>query len=161
MLYVDARFSLPDNLLLYGDKMSMATSLEARVPFLDLQLMAFAEAIPCNMKVRGLTQKHILKKALGRWVPKEVVQARKISFNTPVDEWFRGELSSTIRERLLAPDSLCAGLLDVPTLARLLEEHRTGRQNHTRILFSLLTMEVWNEQFITTSDDAFRSAVLS
>ena len=161
MLYVDARFSLPDNLLLYGDKMSMATSLEARVPFLDLPLMAFAEAIPGNMKVRGLTQKHILKKALGRWVPKEVVRARKIGFNTPVDEWFRGELSSTIRDRLLAPDSLCISLLNAPTLARLLEEHRTGRQNHQRLIFSLLTLEVWNEQFITPSDAAFRRAVLS
>lgn len=161
MLYVDARFSLPDNLLLYGDKMSMATSLEARVPFLDLPLMAFAEAIPDNMKIRGLTQKYILKKALGRWVPKEVVRARKIGFNTPVDEWFRGELSSTIRDRLLAPDSLCVSLLNASALARVLEEHRTGRQNHQRLLFSLLTLEVWKDQFITPSDAAFRKAVLS
>lgn len=161
MLYVDARFSLPDNLLLYGDKMSMATSLEARVPFLDLPLMELAEAIPGRMKIHGLTQKHVLKKALGRWVPKEVVRARKIGLNTPVDQWFRGELSSTIRDRLLAPDSLCADLLDAHTLARLLEEHRTARQNHQRTLFSLLTLEVWNEKFITPSDDAFRKAVLS
>jgi asparagine synthase (glutamine-hydrolysing) len=161
MLYVDARFSLPDNLLLYGDKMSMATSLEARVPFLDLPLMEFAEAIPGKMKIRGLTQKYILKKALGRWVPKEVVRARKIGFNTPVDEWFRGQLSSTIRDRLLAPDSLCASLFDAPALARLLEEHRTGRHNHQRLLFSLLTLEVWNEQFVAPSDAAFRKAVLS
>jgi asparagine synthase (glutamine-hydrolysing) len=161
MLYVDARFSLPDNLLLYGDKMSMATSLEARVPFLDLPLMEFAEAIPGKMKIRGLTQKYILKKALGRWVPKEVVPARKIGFNTPVDQWFRGQLSSTIRDRLLAPDSLCTSLLHAPALARLLEEHRTGRHNHQRLLFSLLTLEVWNEQFIAPSDAAFRKAVLS
>jgi len=161
MLYVDARFSLPDNLLLYGDKMSMATSLEARVPFLDLPLMEFAEAIPSRMKIRRSTQKHILKKALGRWVPKEVVRARKIGFNTPVDEWFRGELSSTIRDRLLAPDSLCVSLLNASALARLLEEHRTGRHNHQRLLFSLLTLEVWNEQFMTPSDAAFRKVVLS
>jgi asparagine synthase (glutamine-hydrolysing) len=161
MLYVDARFSLPDNLLLYGDKMSMATSLEARVPFLDMPLMEFAEAIPGKMKIRGLTQKYILKKALGRWVPKEVVRARKIGFNTPVDQWFRGQLSSTIRDRLLAPDSLCASLLNASAVARLLEEHRTGRHNHQRLLFSLLTLEAWNGQFITPSDAAFRQAVLS
>jgi asparagine synthase (glutamine-hydrolysing) len=94
-------------------------------------------------------------------VPKEVVPARKIGFNTPVDQWFRGQLSSTIRDRLLAPDSLCTSLLHAPALARLLEEHRTGRHNHQRLLFSLLTLEVWNEQFIAPSDAAFRKAVLS
>ncbi len=69
MLYVDARFSLPDNLLLYGDKMSMAVSLEARVPFLDLELMKVAEAIPSRLKIRGLTRKHIFRQAIAPWVP--------------------------------------------------------------------------------------------
>lgn len=138
----------------------MTSEVAARVPFLDLPLMAFAEGVPGKMKVHGLTQKHILKKALGRWVPREVVRARKIGFNTPVDEWFRGDGSSSVRNRLLARDFICESLFNGPAMARLLGEHRTGRQNHERLLFSLLTLDVWNELFITPTDAAFRKAVL-
>src|SRR5262249_48808974 len=90
MLYVDSRFSLPDYLLVYTDKMSMAVSLEARVPYLDLELMRLAESIPATLKVKGRTGKWILRKALERWVPREVMNRRKIAFETPISEWLRG-----------------------------------------------------------------------
>jgi asparagine synthase (glutamine-hydrolysing) len=96
MLYVDARLSLADNLLLYGDKMSMAVSLEARVPFLDLELMALAEAIPTAFKIRGLKQKAILKRAMSEWLPEDVLQRKKVGFSTPVDGWFRGEMRALV-----------------------------------------------------------------
>lgn len=88
MAYVDSRFSLADNLLLYGDKMAMAASLEARVPFLDLDLMLLVEGMPASYKIRGLTQKYLLKKAVTKWLPPEIIYRKKIGFDTPVDQWF-------------------------------------------------------------------------
>ncbi len=148
MLYVDARVPLADNLLLYGDKMSMAASLEARVPFLDLELMEFVERLPPSLKIRGRRQKYILKKAVSRWLPEGVVRRRKIGFATPVDGWFRRELRASTRERLLGPGSACREFFRPETIDAMLEEHRTGREDHKRVLFSLLTFEIWHEQFI-------------
>jgi asparagine synthase (glutamine-hydrolysing) len=148
MLYVDARVYLADNLLLYGDKMSMAVSLEARVPFLDLELMEFVERIPSSFKIRGRRQKYILKKAVSRWLPDSVVGRRKIGFATPVDGWFRRELRASTRDRLLGPGAACREFFRPEAIDTMLEEHRTGREDHKRVLFSLLTFEIWHEQFI-------------
>jgi asparagine synthase (glutamine-hydrolysing) len=148
MLYVDARLSLPDNLLLYGDKLSMAASLEARVPFLDLELMAFVERIPPSFKIRGRTQKHILKRAVARWVPREVITRRKVGFATPIDGWFRGVLGGELEERLLTPGSACRTYFRPETVRQMIADHRSGRHDHKRALFALLTFELWHEQFI-------------
>jgi asparagine synthase (glutamine-hydrolysing) len=152
MLYVDARLSLADNLLLYTDKMSMAVSLEARVPFLDLELMALAESIPSALKIRGLKQKVILKRAMSEWLPEEVLQRKKIGFSTPVDEWFRGEMRTLVEERLLDRASACRVYLRPDVIRRLIRDHESGRHDHKRVLFSLLTFEVWHELFIAPSN---------
>jgi asparagine synthase (glutamine-hydrolysing) len=160
MLYVDARLSLPDNLLLYADKMSMAVSLEARVPFLDLELMALAESIPTAYKIRGLRQKVILKRAMSRWLPDDVLQRKKVGFATPVDEWFRGEMQPLLQERLLDDASACRMYLRADVVERIIRDHQSGRHDHKRILFGLLTLEVWHELFVrppvwpTTAADA-------
>jgi len=148
MMYVDARSSLADNLLLYGDKMSMAVSLEARVPFLDLELMRLAEGIPERLKIKGLTRKYILKEAMRRWLPSEMLAMRKIGFKTPVDEWFRSDLRSVLEERLLAAGSASRSYFDADVVRRVMREHESGRHDHKRLLFSLLTFELWHEQFI-------------
>jgi asparagine synthase (glutamine-hydrolysing) len=151
MLYVDARLPLADNLLIYADKMSMAVSLEARVPFLDLELMKLAESIPARFKIRGRRQKAILKEAIAEWVPRDVVRRKKVGFATPVDEWLRGEMGASLRERLLDRDSACSTYLRADAIDRMTREHETGRHDHKRILFSLLTFEIWHEQFIAPS----------
>jgi asparagine synthase (glutamine-hydrolysing) len=148
MLYIDSRLSLSDNLLLYGDKMSMAVSLEARVPFLDLELMEFVESIPSALKIRGLVQKYILKKAVTQWVPPEVIKRKKVAFATPLDEWFRAELYQELRDRFGASDSACRAFFNIQTVNRILEDHRAQRHDYKRILFSLLTFEIWHEIFI-------------
>jgi asparagine synthase (glutamine-hydrolysing) len=148
MLYVDARTSLADNLLLYGDKMSMAVSLEARVPFLDLDLMELAESIPARLKIRRLTQKRILKKAIDRWVPSDVIARKKVGFSTPVDSWLRGALRPQVAERLLSEGSASRTYFRPETVRRMLDEHASGRHDHKRVLFAILTFEIWHEQFI-------------
>jgi asparagine synthase (glutamine-hydrolysing) len=151
MMYVDARFSLADNLLLLADKLSMAASLEARVPFLDLELMAVAESIPSSMKIRGRQQKWILKRAMSKWLPQEVLRRKKVGFDTPIDGWFRGEVNSVVKEQLLDDGSACRSYLKPQVVARMIREHESGRHDHKRILFSLLSFELWHQQFIAPS----------
>jgi asparagine synthase (glutamine-hydrolysing) len=148
MLYVDARTSLADNLLMYGDKMSMASSLEVRVPFLDLELMAFAESLSPRLKIRGIAQKYILKQAMTRWVLASELRRPKIGFVTPVDQWFRGELTERLTDTLLSSGSACVTYFRPEVLRQLLDEHRKGRCDHKRVLFSLLTFETWHQQFL-------------
>jgi asparagine synthase (glutamine-hydrolysing) len=128
--------------------MSMAVSLEARVPFLDLALMELAESVPGRLKIRGRNQKRILKKAIARWVPQHVIGRRKVGFATPVDAWLRGVMRSQVEERLLSEGSGCRTYFRPDAVRRLLDEHASGRHDHKRILFSLLTFEIWHEQFI-------------
>jgi asparagine synthase (glutamine-hydrolysing) len=148
MLYIDARFSLSDNLLLYGDKMSMAVSLEARVPFLDIELMELVESIPASLKIKGFVQKHILKRAVSRWTPQEVIQRKKIGFAVPFGAWAQGDLYQDMRDRFEAAGSGCRTYFDLGTINRIMDDHRTERHDYKRILFSLLTFEIWHDIFI-------------
>jgi asparagine synthase (glutamine-hydrolysing) len=149
MLYVDARTALADNLLLFGDKLAMAESLEARMPFLDHELMALAERIPARLKIRGRTRKWILRRALRRWVPPEVLRRPKIGFVTPVDGWFRNGLRVGVEERLLDRGSACRVWFRPAAVQRVLEEHTAGRHDHKRLLFALLAFEVWHNELVT------------
>jgi asparagine synthase (glutamine-hydrolysing) len=159
MLYSDARLSLADNLLLYGDKMAMAVSLEARVPLLDLDLMRFVESIPSSLKIRGGTRKYVLKQAVRRWIPDEVVNRKKIPFTPPIDQWFRSELTAHVRDVLLASDSACHAFFEPAVVADMIDDHVTGRHDHKRALLSLLVFELWHDQFIRPSGTRFGQAL--
>ncbi len=160
MLYVDARLSLADNLLLYGDKLSMAVSLEARVPLLDLELMRFVESIPPRLKIRGLhAQVHPAKRSCAKWVPEEVLKRKKIPFQSPIDRWFRTDLTAHLEEVMLAGDSACTMYFRPETVAGMVRDHVSGRHDHKRALLSLLVFELWYDQFIKPSAAAFQAAV--
>lgn len=148
MAYVDARLSLSDNLLIYGDKMSMAASVEARVPFLDLDYMQAAEALPASLRIHGRTHKYIHKRAVTKWLPERIIRRRKRGFDTPVDRWFRSELSGYVRSTLLSRDAACRKYFRPEAIEALLTQHINGQQDHERRLFSLLTFELWHRQFI-------------
>mgnify|MGYP005850017515 CR=1 FL=1 len=148
LLYTDSRLSLPDNLLLYGDKMAMAVSLEARVPFLDIELMRLVESIPDNFKVKGLTQKYLLKKAVRKWIPDEIIKKKKIGFATPIDNWFQSELKKEIEERLLSPGSATRKYLNADKIKKMINDHAEKKEDYKRPLLSFLTFEIWYERFI-------------
>lgn len=148
LLYSDSRLSLPDNLLLYGDKMAMAVSLEARVPFLDLELMRFVESIPSKFKINGLTQKYLLKKAVRKWIPEEVIKKKKIGFATPIDNWFQNELKGEVEEKLLSEGSAIRKYLNASVIKKMIEDHAAKREDYKRPLLSFLTFEIWHEMFI-------------
>jgi asparagine synthase (glutamine-hydrolysing) len=137
--------------LLYADKISMAVSLEARVPFLDLELMQFVESLPPYAKIRGYKQKAILKEAVSCWLPQEVIHRKKIGFTTPVDQWFRRDLQAEVENRLLSRGSACREYFHLDTIQQMLRDHRSGRHDYKRALFALLTFEIWHEQFIKPS----------
>jgi asparagine synthase (glutamine-hydrolysing) len=159
MLYLDARLSLSDNLLLYGDKMAMAVSLEARVPFLDLELMRLVESIPPHLKIHGLTRKYLLKRALAKWVPAGILKRKKIPFRPPIDQWLRTDLSSHVADVLLARDSGCMEYFDEKTVRSMIADHVDGRQDYKRALLSLLVFELWHGQFIRPSSHELQRAL--
>jgi len=160
MLYMDSRLSLADNLLLYGDKMSMAVSLEARVPLLDLDLMRFVESVPPQLKIKGRTRKYILRQAVAKWVPEEVLRRKKIPFQSPIDNWLRTDLTAHVKQMLLGGDSACMQYFQRTTVEQMITDHVSGRQDYQRALLSLIVFELWHDQFIRPSSASLRGEML-
>ena len=148
MLYFDARTTLPDDLLLFNDKMTMAHSLEMRVPFLDRDLVAFVESVPASLKLRGWRRKYLHKRAMEGWLPVETLRRRKRGFATPVDEWFRSGLGPAARSLFASPHSGCRRFFDLDVVLRLVAEHASGREARHLQLFALLSFEIWYQTFI-------------
>ncbi len=149
MQYVDTRANLPDDLLMVGDKTSMANSLEARVPFLDYRIVEFVESLPPHFKLRGLTGKYLHKKALRKWLPDEVVYRKKKGFANPVDSWIRGKMRDYVDELILASDSACSKYFNPSVLQRILEDDRLGTQPYKRHVYLLLSFELWHRTYIS------------
>jgi asparagine synthase (glutamine-hydrolysing) len=150
MLYIDTRASLPDDLLMVGDKMSMANSLESRVPFLDYRLIEFIESLPPEMKLNRLTGKYLHKRALEKWLPKEVVWRKKKGFANPVEEWFRTKMRPFVEDHLLSADSAVAEYFDQGYIRRMLILDREGREQFRRHIYLLLSFELWHRTFLRT-----------
>jgi asparagine synthase (glutamine-hydrolysing) len=147
ILYFDQTSWLPDNLLERGDRMTMAASLEARMPFMDHQLAAFVSGLPDEWRVRGLTTKRILREAMRRVLPAAILERPKIGFRVPVNDWFRGSMRGYLADHLLGNDSRTRDYYRPQALRRYLDEHAIGRQNHEKLLWSLLTLEIWHREF--------------
>jgi len=148
MMYVDLRLWLPDDLLLVGDKMSMAESVEMRVPFLDRQLVDFVESLPSSYKLRCGQRKAVEKAALGPLLPRKIVHRKERGFLTPIDRWLRTDMQASARTLLLAPEAHSARLFRRGAIERLLQRHRAGDFDHTRQLFCLLSFELWARRFL-------------
>ena len=148
LVFVDTRLSLPDNLLLFGDKMTMANSLEMRVPFLDLELIEFLESLPASLKLRGRTGKYIHKLALREWLPEEIIARPKRGFDTPMDEWLQGELAQTAQRLILESDSACRRYFHVEYIVEMIARHISRRENFQRHIFTLLSFEIWHRVFM-------------
>jgi asparagine synthase (glutamine-hydrolysing) len=148
MVYIDTRANLPDDLLMVGDKTSMANSIEARVPYLDYRLVEFIESLPPQHKLRHFEGKYLHKRALERWVPKEVVYRKKKGFANPVDLWLRSGMRKYTHELLLSGDSWVGRYFDGQFIARMLADHESGRRWNLRHIYLLLSFELWCRTFI-------------
>jgi asparagine synthase (glutamine-hydrolysing) len=148
LLHVDTRFYLPNDMLVKVDRMSMAVSLEARVPFLDHTLVELAARIPEEIKFRGREKKALLKRALRGIVPDMILDGPKKGFNVPVPVWLRTDLLPLARESLGADRQRRLGYFRPDVVGRLLDEHAEGRRDHSFQLWGLLTFTLWHELFL-------------
>lgn len=147
ILYIDARMLLPDDLLLFGDKMTMANSLEMRVPFLDLDLVGFLETLPSNMKLRGRTHKYIHKRAVTKWLPEKIIHRKKRAFATPMDKWLQNDLGVSAKKMLKDGNLACAQYFNVDYIGHMIDRHINKRENYQKQLFALLSFEAWHKTF--------------
>jgi asparagine synthase (glutamine-hydrolysing) len=149
---VDAQTQLPDDLLMLTDKMSMAVSLECRVPLLDHHLVELAARIPAAVKMRGGRLKHVLKESLGELLPRDILNRKKRGFGTPMGAWLKSELAPVL-ERLLAPDVVRRrGLFRPAVVDQLVADHQARRVDGTDGLLALMNLEIWSRIFLDRRD---------
>jgi asparagine synthase (glutamine-hydrolysing) len=151
MTYLELKLRLPELLLMRVDKITMATSVEARVPFLDHHLVEYAMGLPRSLKVEGKSGKHILKRALEEILPKDLLYSRKRGFGAPVREWFRDGLGSWFDSHLMNSTMRRRNFFDYDFIARLLDEHRRRAQDWGFHLWALLNLSLWYERWIERS----------
>lgn len=144
----DAGTQLTDDLLLLSDKMSMAHSLESRVPLLDERLVDLAATVPPELRVNGRHTRYLLKRALRGVIPDVTLDRRKRGFGPPMGGWLKRELEPVLG-RLLSPAAVARrGLLRPSVVTRLIDDHRSNRADHTDQLFALITLELWSRLFL-------------
>lgn len=148
MLYIDTRSNLPDDLLMVGDKTSMANSLEARVPFLDYRLIEFIETLPSHLKLKGFEGKYLHKKSLEKWLPKSDIYKKKKGFSNPVDKWLRGKMRKYIVECLFSNNSAVNKYFNKRYIEELVRLHENKKEDYMRQIYLLISFELWHKKFI-------------
>jgi asparagine synthase (glutamine-hydrolysing) len=146
VLYLDLKGYLAEGVLQKVDRASMACSLEVRVPLLDRRVVEVAALLPPHMKLRRLRTKHILKETMRGRVPAAILDRPKKGFGVPLARWFRGELEPLLRDACDAASLRRAGLFRPETVRRLLDEHRDGRHDHRKKLYTLLVLLLWSRR---------------
>jgi asparagine synthase (glutamine-hydrolysing) len=158
MLYADQKTYLVE-LLMKQDQMSMACSIESRVPFLDHHFVEFAARVPDRLKIHGNTQKYILKKAVEDLIPSDILHRKKMGFPTPLPTWFRDPKAEPFWEALRAPDGFVSSYLNVDAIRSLIEQHTSGFEDATDRLWRLLNLQIWGDVFITGRDERWREGL--
>src|SRR6266446_3705106 len=151
MTYLELKLRLPELLLMRVDKITMATSVEARVPFLDHYLIEYAMGLPRELKVKGVTGKHILKRALESVLPKDVLYQPKRGFGAPTREWFRGPEGEGLVQQLMNSSIRERNYFDYGFIERLADEHRREQHDWSANLWCLLNLSVWYDRWIEKS----------
>ena len=142
--YIEARSTLPDELLMYADKLSMAHSLELRVPYLDKEIVQFAERLPAQFKVRGRSQKWLHRQVCQSYLPDSFIKRKKRGFaGNVVDDWFRGAMDSKMADTFLNGQSHMYRYLSPKAVQALFKDHSSGRNDNHKVLFSLIVFEEW------------------
>ena len=143
LLYLDSTVYLPDDLLTKVDRMSMAHSLEVRVPLLDHKLVELAARMPFGLKLKGKTTKYILKKSMRDLLPPEILKQRKHGFSVPLQKWFRGELYAEAEKILVKEPTITKKYFRPEAVRNMLEAHRAGRQRYGSQIYALFALETW------------------
>jgi asparagine synthase (glutamine-hydrolysing) len=147
MLYTDIKTYLVE-LLRKQDTMSMAASVESRVPFLDHALVEFAATIPAKYKIDGFAGKSVLKKAVADLLPGSIIHRKKMGFPTPFEQWMGGPQLEVVERMLLGPRALGRNLFNKEAVGRLFAEHRSGMRNNAERFWRLLNLELWHRVLV-------------
>ena len=154
LIYQDLRLRLPELLLMRVDKLTMANAVEARVPFLDHELVELAMSVPASEKIRDGVGKHVLKRAVGGLLDDDLVWRKKQGFGTPVSRWFRGPLGNQLEEQLAHGEINQVGYLNSDTIKEVLDLHRSGRAERSFQLWNVLNLSVWFDYWIAGREPA-------
>lgn len=147
--FIEMRYSLPDELLMYADKLSMAHSLELRVPYIDKEIVEFAEMLPSSYKIKFGRGKWLHKEVCRNYLPAEIINRKKRAFAmNVVDEWFKNSMDGKLNEYISDPHSIMYRYFDYESVQELVKFHRNGRQNYYKILFSITVFEEWLRIFV-------------
>jgi asparagine synthase (glutamine-hydrolysing) len=148
MMRFDAETYLPEDVLTKVDRMSMAHSIESRVPLLDNEVMAFAATLPASMKIKNGRRKHVLKEVAATLLPREILERRKQGFGVPLGTWFRGNLRELFTDTLLSAHSLQRGYFQPAFVRQLVDEHVSSKRDHTLRLWQLVVLEKWHQLYV-------------
>lgn len=146
LLYGDIKTYLHE-LLMKQDQMSMATSIESRVPFLDHKLVEFTCSLPERLKLRGGTTKFILREAMKGVLPEQILSRSKMGFPVPIGAWFRGAYKTVVDEYILSDRAMDRGIFNPEFVRSIVNKHQSGRENHDERLWALVNFEIWQRQF--------------
>jgi asparagine synthase (glutamine-hydrolysing) len=146
-LYFDQTSWLSDNLLERGDRMTMAASIEGRMPFMDTKLAAFVSRHKDSCRIRRGEDKWLLRRAMTPILPRDILHRPKVGFRVPVNLWFRTVLKDYIRDLLLGPGSLTRDYYRRDALAQMLDQHVDGRTNHEKLIWSLMNLELFQRRY--------------
>jgi asparagine synthase (glutamine-hydrolysing) len=145
-LRTDLQMYMVDDILTLTDRLSMWHSLELRVPYLDHRLVELMQTVPTSLKIRGTTQKYLLKKIAERWLPHEMIYHRKQGFEAPMGYWLRGPLLGYFYSVVNESAARRLGCFDFTRIRQLRDEHVDGRRKNSKVLFSLLMFFLWQRQ---------------
>lgn len=157
MLYCDTKSWLVDYLLLRGDKLTMANSLEARVPLLDHKLVEFAAQLPTNLKLRGKTRKYLLKQLGSKLLPDSIIHRKKQGFPIPIERWIRNEARPLVRDMLSEESLQRRGLFNPKVVQSLIQRHESNYADHATEIWGLVSIEMWLRQFVDQSAESCTS----
>jgi asparagine synthase (glutamine-hydrolysing) len=148
MMRFDFETYLPEDILTKVDRMSMAHSIESRVPLLDHEVIEFAASLPSSMKIQGRDRKRVLKKAAASILPAEVFSRPKRGFGVPIGTWFRNPLRDFVVDTLQSPRARQRGYFEPRFVDRIVREHLAGTRDHTLRLWQLLMFELWHREYL-------------
>ena len=160
LMRFDFETYLPDDVLTKVDRMSMAHSIESRVPLLDNEVIAFAAALPTHFKINGTKRKYVLKEVLRPMLPSSIVDRKKQGFGIPLGGWFRGGLTTVFSDILTSPRTRQRGYFETRFIDRLIREHLSGTRDHAMRLWQLLVFELWHREYLDAPAGRSRDAHL-
>ncbi len=127
--------------------MTMAASLEARMPFMDHNLAAYISSLPDDCRIRNGSTKWMLREGMKQILPESILERPKVGFRVPVNEWFQGPMRDYLCDHILSADSRTAAYFNRPVLERYVNDHVNGVQNHEKLLWALLNLEIWHREY--------------